>query len=358
MRTVGLAGLVAIVCAVFASGAQAADYTLKDPFAQRAKSGVTEYGYIGPRFYVGNGGTSTDYYYCPDGNLVTDWNVVPADEVSDGHSFNVSSRDDEYDAQPFQVSVLNWSTAPLLGLYVVASCTTDRTIWPYHGYYEYWGDWVSSWDDVLAKGRPHAADFSNLIQRMFCWIGTWIGCDAGAAAAAARPRADARATATVPVRKKGNRFALRNGTNRFGLRFSHASRRPPAVYLSTRPARTDCRARRQTLPVVHGKGEMLLTMRCRGLKRGAAARVRIGKPIHRSFRLHKGAGTIEVRLDKPPGTVRPYVHVSTPAGTPCKRAGQRVRLRKRTFDLRIRARCGKVAQGARGHLYVGGLLTP
>ena len=96
--------------------------------------------------------------------------------------------------------------------------------------------------------------------------------------------------------KRGNRFALRNGTNVIGLRFTRpeGTRRPPAVYLSTRPARATCSARRMHLTVRHGLGELALTLRCRGLKRGSAARVRIGEPIRKTFRLRKGDGTIRV----------------------------------------------------------------
>ena len=88
-KVLGAATVVAAALAagaVSASTAAAADYNLKSVYNQRSTSGVTEYGYIGPRFYVGNGGTSSDWYSCPDGSLVTDWNVVAADEVSTDHS--------------------------------------------------------------------------------------------------------------------------------------------------------------------------------------------------------------------------------------------------------------------------------
>ena len=138
--------------AVSASTAAAADYDLKSVYNQRSASGVTEYGYIGPRFYVGNGGTSSDWYSCPDGSLVTDWNVVAADEVSTDHSFDVSTRKDGLDTQPFNVRVWNWGLAPLLGLDVVASCTTDRTIFPNHYDDRYLGDSLAYWDAVPGEG--------------------------------------------------------------------------------------------------------------------------------------------------------------------------------------------------------------
>jgi hypothetical protein len=63
------------------------------------------------------------------------------------------------------------------------------------------------------------------------------------------------------------------------------------------------------VPVIDGSGAVVLELRCRGLRRGATARLTIRKGIRRTFRLHEGNGTVRVRLDKPPDTVEPLVHL-------------------------------------------------
>jgi len=300
-----------------------------------------EVAYKGPRVIVRGSTTNSDTYECPGQDSVTNWMAVADDPASATRSFtSTSTAAVAQSGDSYLVTTTNWS-ADDINLRVVSSCTND--IFKY-GYFskslvEYLEDWVAG----LLDGTP---DWVALVLKSFAWFST----------------ASHSSTAAAPVQadRAGNVFRLHNGTNRLALSFRHPrhSRRPPAIYLATNPSGADCRARRMHVPVIDGSGAALIDLRCRGLKRGATARLTIRKGIRRTFRLHEGRGTMRVRLDKPPGTVEPLVHLSTrPTNAPCRTVRHRLRLTRRTMDLRLDGRCGRAARDAVGALYVGGLLA-
>ena len=240
----------------------------------------------------------------------------------------------------YLVTTTNWSAGDI-NIRVVSSCTNDVIGYPYFtkSLVEYLADWVAG----LLEGTP---DWVALVVESFAWF--------------SRASHASSAEAPVQAERAGNVFRLRNGTNQLALGFeqSRHSRRPPAIYLATNPPDADCRARRLHVPVIDGSGAALIELRCRGLTRGATARVTIRKGIRRTFPLHEGRGTMHIRLDKPPGTVEPLVHLSTrPSNVPCRTVRHRLRLTRTTMDLRLAGRCGRAARDAVGALYVGGLLA-
>jgi hypothetical protein len=331
----------------FAPAASADDYRLADPIVQRTRSEplrpnvvATDYGYRGPRFVVTRGGTSSDEYFCPSGQTVTRWLVV-ADDATSNHRAVAYETDLVFTEPQFRIYATNWSLVKV-NLRLAASCTDDEGAFPYRSPREWgYGDYQGYWDQQFAGGgEPGTAAYAGLIQRAFCWTPpAWPGC---------------ASTAEPP--KGTKRFALRNGTNSVSLTFSHRTgRRPPAVHLA---GAERCRTQRMRLSVHNRLGHLRLALRCRGVKQGATASVRVGKAIVRSFRLRRGSGTSQVHLAKPRGTVEPYMHVSYGARrTPCGSVRPRLRLRPRSLSLRVNARCGRVAGNATGRLYVGGLLT-
>ena len=327
--------------------ASADDYRLANPIVQRTGSDplrpnvpATDYGYRGPRFIVTRGGTSSDEYFCPSGQTVSRWLVV-ADDATSNHRAVAYETDLVFTEPKFRIYATNWSLVKV-NLRLAASCTDDEGAFSYRSPLRFgYGDYQAYWDQQFTSGgQPDTAAYAGLIRRAFCWSPpVWPGC----------------ASTTEPPQET-KRFALRNGTNSVSLTFTHrAGRRPPAVHLA---GADRCRARRMHLSVHNRLGHLRLALRCRGVKQGATARVRIGKAIVRSFPLRRGSGTLGVHLAKPGGTVEPYVHVSYGReGTPCGSVRPRLRLRSRSLSLRVNARCGRVAGNARGRLYVGGLLT-
>jgi hypothetical protein len=329
----------------FASTAQANDYPLSQQLVSRGNP-VTSFdnGYIGPDFQVGQGGTSTDHYTCPPGQVASNWLVV-ADDADSNTRHWTSNSDLVRDVRQneFEINATNWSLAPEIHLRLAASCTDDPNTYPWVGEaFHYLGDYQGYWDDQFTPGNPATptpAAFGGLIERAFCWS-PYPGCTSG-----------------VGVRRKKRHFALHDGRNRISLTFRQPAQslRPPVVRLA---GAAGCRARRMPLSAQDGVGQLTLVLRCHGLKRGAAARVRIRPSIRRTFRLRQGRGATSVRLRKPAGTVQPMMHVTygRPA-KPCRRVRPHLRLRSRTFSLRVSARCGRRAGNTVGHLDVGGLLA-
>jgi hypothetical protein len=343
LRRVRLAGLALVsalaCCAGVASMAQADEYKLSDPIVQRLGQTGFDWGYRGPQFTVTRWGTSSDTYDCPGSQTVSNLVVVGdvADSVDRGFSTGTIGAGTQVD-----VIVTNWSLASSVYLRLAASCTNatsefpfpPRRLDPYPP-----GDYKPYWDGVFKTGSPGAPEYAELIQRAFCWSPEYPGCPPGLAA---------------PTGTK--RFAVRNGANRISVPFTHlAGRRPPAVHLA---GAAGCRARRMQMSVHNRSGHLRLLLRCRSVSRGATARVTIGRPIVRRFRLRRGGGRLRVHLAKPPGTIEPYAYVSYgPRGTRCRSVRHRLHLRSRTLSLRVNARCGRVAGNTRGHLYVGGLVA-
>ena len=347
-RELAGAGLIlaVVACCGPAPAASADDYRLADPIVQRTGSDplqpnrvATDYGYRGPRFVVTRGGTSSDEYFCPNGQTVSRWLVV-ADDATSNHRAVAYETDLVFTEPKFRIYATNWSLVKV-NLRLAASCTDDEGAFPYRPPRFRYGDYQPYWDQQFEGGAPpDAAAYAGLIRRAFCWTPpVWPGCNP-----------------TGPPPQATKRFALHNGTNNVSLTFTHrAGRRPPAVHLT---GAERCRARRMRLSVYNRLGDVRLTLRCRGVKRGATARVRIGKAIVRSFRLRRGRGATEVHLAKPRGTVEPFVHVSYgKKRTPCASVRPHLRLRPETLSLAVNVRCGPGAGNATGHLYVGGLLT-
>ncbi len=349
--------------AVFAPTAGAGDINLANPIVSRSGPEAVDNGYIGPMGTVGYWGqTSFDRYHCPASEGMSGYIVPPDDGGSHGRSYSVTNNASE-GANVFPVWVTSWSGGEL-HYRVAATCTNNTRVFRYYDP-ESWayGDWMPYWTKALftAGGDPRsptAAEYGGLLGRSLCWNVANTGCPQvflGIAGHAAPAR--------VRARRGGNRFALRNGTNRISLTFQHTagnehtaqSRRPPAVRLAGAPG---CRVRRMSLVVHNGQGEVELVLRCARQKRGASARVRVTKPLRGSFRLRNGTRTVRVKLGKPPGKVESLVHVSYGRKhTPCKAVRNRERFTKRTAGLTMTVRCGRSAGNARAHLYFGGLLA-
>lgn len=301
-----------------------------------------EVAYKGPRVIVRGSTTNSDTYECPGVDSVSSWMAVADDPDSASRSFTSASTAAVASqlGGSYLVTTTNWS-ADDINIRVVSSCTNDWIAYPYFtkSLVEYLEDWVAG----LLQGTP---DWVALVVKSFAWFSSASRASSG--------------EAPVQAERAGNVFRLRDGTNRLALSFrqSRHSRRPPAIYLATNPSAADCRARRLHVPVIDGSGAALIELRCHGLKRGATARVTIRKGIRRTFPLHEGKGTMHIRLDKPPGTVEPLVHLSTrPSNAPCRTVRHRLRLTRTTMDLRLAGRCGRAARDAVGALYVGGLLA-
>lgn len=236
-------------------------------------------------------------------------------------------------------------------LFHLDGCNFSGHCNPLGDYRDYWVSLLRGAVDRLTGDREYAA----LIPTAFCWN---PGC-ARASAARARSRAAAfAARAAVPAQPGGNRFGLINGTNRISLSFGHprGSRRPPSIHMS---GGSRCRAERMHTSVHDGVGRLDLVLVCRGLKPAGVVRLTVARAVTRRFRLRRnGAGTVRVRLKRPPGKVEPYMHVSYGrSSTPCPDVGHALRLGSTTMELLVDARCGRAARGATAHLHVGGLLA-
>lgn len=363
--------------AVLAPVAQAGEVQLTTPIAQRyGDVGGEEFGYVGPPTTersgtVGPLQTSSDAYSCPgtaeNGN--TRALVVPDEPGSVDLGMGTTTPGPTDHSHRFTVTVRSWSLDRIF-YRVVASCSVRPDLFPparveclsadglscHRAVFGHWAsDWASTLRACCYKRQTEDADYSELLQNAFCWKSGWPGCP-GRSRRAAGAAAEPRPAPTVAARPGGNRFLLRNGANRIALRFfARGPQRPPSVLMS---GGTGCRAQRMGLSVMNGAGELLLTLSCRGLERGGTVRLTLGRPITRSFRLGAGTGKLHVRLDRPPGTVKPYVLVTDGrAGSQCRSLGHRLRLAPRSLDLTMTVRCGQRARGATGTLYVGGLLA-
>ena len=332
----------------FGSVARANTYDLYGPLAQRQGSvpGAYDFAEVGPQFEVTEAGTSVDTYVCPSGQSISNWVVVP-DQASSfgGDLWQWSSG---YGNQ-INVHVTNWSPPPsaqggTVYLQLAGSCTTNTGEFPYNpnpgGCLENClsyppGDYKPYWKAQLGKGNN--GPYAELVKRAFCWSSTYPGCSAAGVQNVAR-----------------RRFALHNGTDTIDLTFAHSSfARPPAFRLT---GDEGCAARQMHVTGENRSGQLHLVLRCHGLKRGALARVQVVKPVRMNFRLHGGNGRIRVRLAKPPGTVKPLLDLGYgPADKSCSSIHDRLRMRSRTFELRVNAHCGRAAGNTVAHLYIGGL---
>ena len=346
----GVAVVLALVsCVCFAPAARANTYQLFGPLAQRQGSapGAFDYADVGPQGVVTYLGTSSDTYVCPTGQSISNWVVVPDNIESFGGTLWQWSSGS---GNQINVHVTNWSppaSAPNGTVYFqfAGSCTTNPNEFPYDpgGCFGDFcppsyppGDYLPYWKGQLDQGNN--GPYDELVKRAFCWSSTFPGC-----------------AQTLGARKVVRRFALHNGSNTIALAFRPASfTRPPALRLS---GAAGCTTRRMDVSGQNRSGQLRLVLRCRGLGRGVAVRARFVKPVGLSFRLHRGTGSLLVRLSKPPGTVRPLMSLGYGrSAKSCRNVTTRVRLHSRTFDLRVSARCGRAAGSSVAHLYIGGLL--
>ncbi len=344
-------------CAGLAADARADDYYTNPALAKdggnvvssRYRGNSLEYAWKGPRVIVQGNSTNSDYYYCLGADSPTNWAVVADDEASASLSFTSTSDAvfaNDQRRNWYSVTTTNWSPYHV-NIRVLSSCTNNTSVFGYNAGPVF--EWLDEWISWLLKEGPEGV-FKYLLNKAFGW-------EDGSASSAHASSASVAATAARNGRK---RFALRNGTNRISLGFKQppSSRRPPAIYFTTKPASADCKAESMHANVHDGSGGLLLELDCRGVGRGDFARLKVRKAIRRNFKLVKGAGEVDINLDKPPGKVEPLVYLSSrPANEPCKIRDHDLDLGRRTVDLAIEAHCGKVSRGAIGRLYVGGLLA-
>lgn len=353
-RTAALALVAAVSAALALAPAAAADeYTLTEKIIDRAPDAYhrapTKAAYKGPKVWVQGQSVNRDYYSCaPGAGDLYRWVLVADDLATTNLSFLTQGI---IVGGYLDVSTWNFSDTTA-HVRVVLMCNQDPDNFDqasYGSYDSYNGPWIAS----LWAGTP---DFRCLAVHAFGWFDTPCGGAGAARAAAARPLAPV-IPAALP---RGNTFPLRNGSNTLALSFRQPRRspHPPAIYLSTSPAGADCVSRRLHVPINNQYGYLHFVLRCKGLRPGATAKLRIGPSIRRSFPLREGIGRGRVRLDKPPGRVEPLVYVGTrPARTPCRILSRRTRMARRTVHLRLTSHCHHVARGARGELSVGGLLA-
>ena len=184
------------------------------------------------------------------------------------------------------------------------------------------GDYQPYWLAVFnhQMGFPPVEIYRELLQRVFCWSSTYPGCGKKGG-----------------VLRGAGQFALHNGTDAISLSFRDPhSARPPAIHEA---APSGCTVRGMQAVVEQGSGHLRLVLRCRAVRDGAAVRVRLAKPLRRSFRLHHGNGSIRVRLAKPPGPAEPLSYLDYgQANKSCSVVRSQVRDHSRTFDLRVEAR--------------------
>jgi hypothetical protein len=344
-RTDWLGAAVAVLAlAAFASVGRAATYHLSGPIVQRAAPtpGNFDFGYRGPRFLVTRGGhSSSDTYVCPSGQSLSNWVVVGDTADSADRDFDASSSGS---GNQFNIFVINWSPYATVYLRLAASCTTAPNEFPYDpnncGDFSCPyppGQYLPYWYGVFSGGQPGTAQYAQLIQRAFCWSTTYPGCGSAGA------------------RNGPGRFPLHNGTNTLFLTFRQPSATlPPAFRLA---GASGCTARRLRVAVQNRTGYLRVVLRCGRVRRGAAARLRFVKPVRRSFGLRRGNGSVRVQVAKPLGTARPLLYVAYGhTNKRCANVRAQVRVRSRTSDLAVSARCGRAAGNAVANLYIGGLL--
>ena len=102
-----------------------------------------------------------------------------------------------------------------------------------------------------------------------------------------------------------------------------------------------------------------MRIRCKKLRRGARVRLVFRSPYVRVFRLHNGTGTINIRLDKFPGTAVPLGQLTTRLrATYCTAVPTGRHVGTHQFKASARVTCRGVSRNAQGVPAVGGLLAP
>jgi hypothetical protein len=155
-------------------------------------------------------------------------------------------------------------------------------------------------------------------------------------------------------------FAIRNGVTSVRLTIPHSTGlRPPAILLSTRPANLRCSVLSYRYHAIDEKGTFDTRIRCRKVGSGARGRLLFRRPYVRVFKLHNGTGTINIRLDKFPGTAVPLGQLTTrPRATKCTATPSGTHVGKHVFTASARVSCHGLPRDAKAVLAVGGLLAP
>jgi hypothetical protein len=153
--------------------------------------------------------------------------------------------------------------------------------------------------------------------------------------------------------------AVRDGLTKIYLRVPHRTgSRPPAILLSVRPHRGKCSASGFIYQAIEAAGRMRVRLRCAGLAHGARAVFLFRGPYVRHFRLTDGAGVLRIKVDKPPGDVRPLGSLEArPEGVDCTAYPGKPVITSSSFSASVRIACGDLPNNARGTLAIGGLLA-
>jgi hypothetical protein len=179
---------------------------------------------------------------------------------------------------------------------------------------------------------------------------------AALAGGAASPAASAR-----PVD-----LPIHAGVNRFEVAVPPVSGlRQPLIRYRTTPCDAHCRlsalsyVARADDPGQPPVGRAALTVRCGNIAAGARVRLDPGPPLVHSAAIHNGDGRLNVRLEKPPGSVAPQVLLeTTPRGRgSCRALSLHKRENPALLTIRGRFRCRGLAGRARAVLSVGGVVA-
>lgn len=336
------AALAFLLLLTAAPGAEATPYGFKgeDMIRERGTcpNGACERAYLGPVYLVKPGTTNSDAYYCPAPySALTTWAVLPEDDSAE-LGYSVYSWNDTGGPSSFSIKTHNWGLKHTFRARAMWTCTNNTSV-----YATIKQDWATKLIGIFAEPIKRA------LGRAPTWAHEVL--DILWRVVVGRPQ-------LARVSGRASSFALQNGLNAIGLSYGRASRKlPPVIYLSTEPADADCEARQMLAPVLEDQGAVQIRLFCRNLDSGATARLRVGKPLTRTFPLRNGNGEIDVTLDKPPGDVAPFIRLSAEGAESCTARHVRLDVEERELHLRLDGDC-QGAEGASGRLYVGGLLAP
>lgn len=170
----------------------------------------------------------------------------------------------------------------------------------------------------------------------------------------------AAAFSTAAAARTVKTIAIHKGVTSVNLTVQHTTgSRPPAILLSTSPANLRCSVLRYTYHAKDTKGTFEMRIRCHKVQRGARVRLVFRRPYVRVFKLHNGTGTIDIELDKFPGTTVPLGHLTTrPRATNCTATPTGRHVGKRLFTASARVTCRGLPRNTKAVLAVGGLLAP
>jgi hypothetical protein len=176
----------------------------------------------------------------------------------------------------------------------------------------------------------------------------------------------AAGAAPPPASARSVDAPLYDGVNRFEVAVPAVSGlRPPIIRYRTIPADVKCRLTRLSYVAIADEprerpaGRAALTVRCGNIPAGARLRLDPRRPLVRSVAIRNGDGRLDVRLDKPPGSVSPQVLLeTTPRGRgSCWALSLHHRETRTLLTIRGRFRCRRLPRNARAVLHVGGVVA-